>query len=115
MNSYTTIEQSEKLLELGFNPNTADMFYIFDPFVGDIGGIGIGKPEEVKDVPCWSLGALISLMPEMTMIVRDATTKHASYFVDFGPDIHVTQYYDTAIEAVFDAICWLLENNFIKE
>jgi len=27
MNYYTTIEQSKKLLELGLNPNTADMWY----------------------------------------------------------------------------------------
>ena len=27
MKHYTSIEQSKKLLELGLNPNTADMFY----------------------------------------------------------------------------------------
>lgn len=61
--TYTTIEQSKKLLELGINPNTADMFYIFDTFIHDIGGIGIGKPEEPQDVPCWSFERLIEIMP----------------------------------------------------
>ena len=50
--NYTSIEQSKKLIEAGLDPNTADLFYIFDPFVGDIGGIGFGKPEESQDVPC---------------------------------------------------------------
>ena len=67
--NYTTIEQSKRLIKLGLNPDTADMFYFLDPTpagciyhltVPQIGfGVKTREPEYNKgDVPCWSLGAL---------------------------------------------------------
>ena len=57
----TSIEQSKKLIELGVDVNTADMYY-------DVNSYGIqGKPEVAigkicsKDIPAWSLTALIGL------------------------------------------------------
>ena len=49
----TTKEQSQRLLELGLKPETADM-YIFDDEVY------IGKPN-VDDIPAWSLHRLIEI------------------------------------------------------
>ena len=49
----TTKEQSQRLLELGLKPETADM-YIFDDEVY------IGKPN-IDDIPAWSLHRLIEL------------------------------------------------------
>lgn len=49
----TTKEQSQRLLELGLKPETADM-YIFDDEVY------IGKPN-VDDIPAWSLHRLLSI------------------------------------------------------
>ena len=61
----TTIEQSQILNELGLDVNTADMYY-------DVNGYGIqGKPEVAvgkvwsKDIPAWSLTALLNLMPKL--------------------------------------------------
>ena len=34
----TTIEQSKRLLELGLNPETADMFHVFDYTIWHING-----------------------------------------------------------------------------
>ena len=122
--NYTSIEQSKKLVELGLNEGTADMNYrycvckLIDGEPKEDWLLGVGKPFDEcpeEQIPCWSVGALIELMPEMTMLVRVATAKHASYFVDFGPDRHFTQYYNTAIEAAYDMVCWLLENNYIKK
>ena len=63
----TSIEQSKKLIELGIDINTADMYY-------DVNSYGIqGKPEVVigkvcsKDIPAWSLTALIGLMPKFSL------------------------------------------------
>lgn len=53
----TTREQSQRLLELGLKPETADM-YIFDDEVY------IGKPN-IDDIPAWSLHRLIKLYKDV--------------------------------------------------
>lgn len=58
-NHFTTIEQSERLLELGVPKNTADCYY-------DDGLIHIVQMEEEIDIidslfPCWSVGRLIEI------------------------------------------------------
>lgn len=50
----TSVEQSQRLLELGLKPETADM-YIFDDEVY------IGKPN-VDDIPAWSLHRLLCML-----------------------------------------------------
>lgn len=61
----TSQEQSQKLIELGIDANTADMYY-------DVNSYGIqGKPEVAvgkvwsKDIPAWSLTALLSVLPSV--------------------------------------------------
>lgn len=50
----TTKDQSQRLLDLGLKPQTADM-YIFDDEVY------IGKPN-VDDIPAWSLHRLLCML-----------------------------------------------------
>lgn len=50
----TTKIQSQRLLELGLKPETADM-YIFD------NEVYIGKPN-IDDIPAWSLHRLIAIL-----------------------------------------------------
>ena len=50
----TTIEQSQRLLDLGLKPETADM-YIFD------NEVYIGK-SNVDDLPAWSLHRLLCML-----------------------------------------------------
>ena len=73
----TSIEQSKKLIELGVDVNTADMYY-------DVNSYGIqGKPEVVigkvwsKDIPAWSLSALIELLPNKIVVNNE---KYFLYF-----------------------------------
>lgn len=64
----TTIEQSNKLIELGINPDTADMGWfkayslkgeIYKPFIKEY------KLENYKtDIPAWSLHRLLKMLPE---------------------------------------------------
>lgn len=68
---YTSIEQSKKLLELGLNHESADMtypWYIEDD--GDKFEDGhqittpvIGKSTWRGYIPCWSLAALLDVLP----------------------------------------------------
>lgn len=73
----TSIEQSKKLIELGIDINTADMYY-------DVNSYGIqSKPEVVigkiwsKDIPAWSLTALIELLPNKIVVNNE------KYFLHF--------------------------------
>ena len=85
-NICTSIEQSRKLLELGLDPNTADMYYQkilpksdkieHNPKVGNPldclewynkGYTAFGKePLKLEEhcIPAWSLSAIIELIPE---------------------------------------------------
>lgn len=128
--NYTTIEQSKKLVEAGLDSNTADMFYVQKQ------GIPIIMNECFSielDLPCWSIGALIELMPayittnytigsnlfiqrvgnsygESGFRIYYKLDENAAY-TDF-----ITSYdYKNLIDAVFETILWLLENNYIKK
>lgn len=73
----TSIEQSKKLIALGIDVNTADMYY--DCNSDDIQG----KPEVAvetvwsKDIPAWSLAALIELLPNKIVVNNE------KYFLHF--------------------------------
>ena len=104
----TSLEQSEKLIELGIDVSTADMFWwhnteekryeawlIDYAFISDM------------DIPAWSLSALLGLMPTFTLNgygngqfnCRDErANKYA--LVDTCP-----------LDAAFEMVAWLLENN----
>jgi len=134
MYHYTTIEQSKKLVELGLNPDTADMYYFCDPTpAGNVMHptlIIVEKylhsrlPEYDKgDIPCWSLGALLELMPkaqedgnngEVYPIVCKSL-KNDTWNCVNRSTLHITKSYASPIDAAFEMICWLLENNCMKK
>ena len=102
----TSQEQSKKLVELGIDVNTADMYY-------DANSYGIqGKPEVAvgkvwsKDIPAWSLTALIGLIPKFSL--EKDISKNAGYELH---DNYNTTYYDEPVDAAFEMICWLKKYN----
>lgn len=64
MRTYTDIEQSKKLAEI-LSVDSADMFFVYDYLIGDFGGVDFIRPGmlETDDVPCWSLAALLDILP----------------------------------------------------
>ena len=127
--NYTTIEQSKKLIELGLDASTADMYYpdMYYPeydlihskiplFMGD-------DFYSDSDIPCWSLGALLEVMPKNIYGPRPKdhptefmfTPRGLCYFDWTG--MQPGPYYDTNngyITAAFNMMVWLLENDYIK-
>ena len=105
----TSIEQSKKLIELGIDVNTADMLWTYDFVVNDINGLNVisdnFKPEE-NDIPAWSLSALLELIPAGNILLRDALSKNYKCINTVDSDL-----YDNPLDAVFEMICWLKENN----
>jgi hypothetical protein len=107
--SYTDIEQSRKLAK--FLPlESADMYY-------DRGGLPslIDKyvtHESIKNdkyhhlIPCWSLAALLKLIPNFNMFKRtiECRIETTNHLVDKACE---------PIDAAFEMICWLKEHNKI--
>ena len=124
----TTIEQSKKLVELGIDVSTADMYYSYNmniqtgewelgktPVIID----GFKKIDPAHDVPAWSLTKLINLIPKIIgdynrvfrMDVGELDT--SMWYDELGsgvdsdlPDITMNSMVDTA----FEMICKLKEN-----
>lgn len=105
---YTTIEQSKKLLELGLDGYTADMAYSQDsdtcipmPVANCAGSF---------PVPCWSVGALLELMPIYEIINCGDTIEIGCK--GFALE---TEENETLLDLVVNMVIWLLEHNYIKK
>lgn len=131
MNAYTTIEESKQLIEAGLDADTADMYTYKNIYTGALSCfnnrtlIGNYNLLENKDVahPCWSLAALLEIIPKQLHINNNAweiyvpviylgekcvvAYQHSNIFMH-------SEYSDTNIEAVYKMVIWLLENNYIK-
>ena len=140
--SFTSLEQSKKLSEI-LQLESADYHYItqgeksyFYPYFLSSDAVKY-YDEEIKYIPCWSLGALISLLPskftekgkysETTYSIRIrkyALTEDVDvYQIAYGnyhwhedgscswSDMINTGEKENLIDAVFQMIIWLNENN----
>ena len=117
----TTLEQSQKLIELGININTADMWY---QHIGYSIKDGITKPvyfpmvmrddPTEKDIPAWSLSALLSLLKPCdgeTYTMRGTFDGGAT--IEFSNITNVMTQEDNPLDAVFEMVVWLKENSKI--
>lgn len=147
MEYYTSIKQSKKLVELGLDPKTADMYYqavlpkFSDKFhhVPEVGNplhslewynkgyTTSGKKSLSLDeycIPCWSVGALFTVMPNILSkrsgITHVPTINKSitgnKYFVEYlgsypNIPINVTS---NIITAVYNTVIWLLNNGYIE-
>ena len=109
----TSQEQSQKLIKLGIDVNTADMYY-------DVNSYGIqGKPEVAvgkvwsKDIPAWSLTALLSVLP--SVITREGKRmfltleKAGAYNLYYKSPDRLDELWETK-EDVIDACVAMIEN-----
>lgn len=122
----TSIEQSKKLIELGLDATTADMFW--DLLDGDLPEEKIPNccPDRFdisidEFVPAWSLSALIELIPDKISINNE------SYYLSFtkksvefrGPitwDGQKAKSFemDNILDAAFEMVCWVINNGHLK-
>ena len=122
----TSLKQSKKLVEFGINVNTADMYYTPPLIKGHTDYIPHLKGKLPIDwdveqaIPCWSLSALIGLMP--------TDDKKDEYYVDTEShsDYHTVNYRncwdgcihsecseESLLDAAFEMVVWLKENRKI--
>ena len=126
----TTIEQSRHLAELGVDFKTADLTY--EKLV--IGGNGYTDfPDEMRyrvrfvhfqlfsgiGIPCWSLEALMELMPEEIVDNHKITIyKDCGIWVccyqDLNGNVWRSQESCDIVLAAYRMVVWLIENGYIK-
>lgn len=106
----TTIEQSKHLLELGIDPKTADIVWVYSafeneyfPHIKGFGKIITGS----KDIPAWSLSTLLELLPQNNEMWK---TKEGRWII--AGDLHDV-IADTPLKAIYKMIVWLKENKEI--
>lgn len=106
----TSLEQSQKLIELGINVNTADMFWdtLFakKPEAQVNNHHLIDEYDDEHRVPAWSLTALLKLIPKFSL--EKDISNNAGYQLHYN---YNTTYYDEPIDAAVEMICWLKKYN----
>jgi hypothetical protein len=136
----TSINQSKKLIELGLSVDTADMWWVKHYLIAKNQELDKPSDDEINDVfPAWSLSALTNLLPskftekgkysETTYnidIRKYALTEDVDlYQIAYGnytfheegnsswKDMINTGEKENLIDAVFEMVCYLLENKLI--
>ena len=125
--NYTSIEQAKHLLELGLDPNSADMLWERhnkeEPYVTIKPWTIKGKSIGSHVLPCWSLEALLEVMPKIPRVeynlvlpgIEDDTPYIAFDDCRENHQVHLNFEGSTPLEAAYNTVCWLLENGYIKK
>jgi len=127
----TDIEQSRKLIELGLDVKTADMYWWATSLRYYIEAMDDGDFNEAEGhIPAWSLSALLNLMPPYLFefergidlnIYPDLNSKgwHCIYMPNNIYNMPKDKFRqitsnDNLLDAAYEMVVWLLENNYIN-
>ena len=132
----TTREQSEHLLALGLKKETADMFYAAIHKNTKVVGYRVSSSYNdehfeifTDDIPAWSLGRLLEMLPSSIPISEDLSTFHHYAHLYFSTELVTYKWEDYDGEArtfaifcgnglftaVVDAIEWLIKNGYFPK
>ena len=123
----TTVEQSKKLLELGIDEGTADMYWWHYEKKTYLSGMYDGEfNKHEEDVPAWSLSALLEMLPlkinvgnDLCPLKIDKEYNNKNLKVDYGVcyldknSNGVGYFKENTLDAVFEMIVYLKENKLI--
>lgn len=102
----TSIEQSQKLIDLGIDVSTADMCWQNNEFP-----IGFNDDDAI---PAWSLSALLDIIePVNNNTYTLKGTLDGGAMISFDEVTNVMFQEKEIIDAVFEMVVWLKENNKI--
>ena len=126
MKSYTDIEQSKKLIELGIDVNTADMMWDDWSLIDEGWKLSVGYyPEIEKDYgrkcyPAWSLAALAKILPhridDRYELVLGKLPDNKGWYVCYDDIDHFLKHYVTnsnLIDACYEMILKIHEQKLI--
>ena len=120
----TNIEQSKELLRLGLPAESADMSWYDIEYNNPCKNEGVSicdyyvNSNPALYIPAWSLSALLEVMPKSFKRWCLISNMKDYYWCTFEQnDGHIIKefYAEKPIIAAFEMVCWLLENNLIKE
>lgn len=137
----TSIEQSKKLIELGIDVNSADMHWQYiEEDNGQLQWFYLPKDfsiNENESIPAWSLSVLLKLLPsefeetgsfgtfkyKIDIRKYKSTDEMDVYQIAYGnylignsmgwKDMINTGWREDLLDAAFEMICWLKENDKI--
>ena len=108
--SYTDLEQSQKLVEI-LPHESADMYYHNRVDIPDNFPLPIewkrGLPLLSQEIPCWSLAALLEILPSSTL---DSSNDH---YYRLRCMERFTEWYDNALDACVEMIIKLHEQKIL--
>lgn len=104
--SYTDIEQSKKLVKI-LPLKSADMYRVFENNAET--RVYYGKIPTAYFVcePCWSLAALLSILPPATLDISN------DHYCRFRCQQRCTEWHDNPIDACYEMILKLHEKNLL--
>lgn len=123
----TDIEQSKKLIELGIDVNTADMHYWKRTWRENDYAIGVGHSKEwqegfeskgVKYIPCWSLAALLDVLPDEVgdnhyLTLEKEGKEYCCCYEDCNGNSFKHYFSDNPIDACYEMILKLNERELL--
>lgn len=122
----TSIEQSKKLVALGVDPSTADMYWDFDEMQKfhclNIFEEGFNKHSYLlgENLPAWSVEVLMDMLPDKIVGYRGYEVfnlriekDEQEYVVHYSGNFLETSYCKNLIDAVFEMVCKLLKYKLI--
>jgi len=132
MKSYTDINQSKKLAEI-LPLESADMHYATWTILDGDFIVSPNQGSTIEDlqedygnqiIPCWSLAALLSLLPKLYEFENDPDDggcqpnlckgwDNNQWHIVYRPSIYITEWYNDPIDAAFEMVVWLKENGKI--
>ena len=117
MKSYTDFEQSKKLAEILPLKKSADMRFCFSHKLdGRITGHYpmIGREPSLGTVPCWSLAALLDILPKGVSLLKNSYDEtYAIINIDFENEDVKIEWYNSPIDACYEMIIKLHEQKIL--
>ena len=115
----TTKEQTQRLLELGLKPETADMYYTEKPRLLFIRDNGI--PLEEEDFPAWSLHRLKCLLPTKIPYASGYLTTeiinnvNLMFITDTSEQRVISFIHENLYESMIKCIKWLIKEGYFDK
>lgn len=110
----TSIEQSQKLIELGIAVSTADMCYRYRWFKNNfilLPWVEPAKEPITGDIPAWSFTALFNMLPKSAHLEKGSSTELCR--VNLPVELKCSDWYLEPIDAVFEIVCTLKKEEYI--
>ena len=111
----TSIEQFQKLIELGIDKNTADMYWwYYGKNSEKIYYVGVMNDNEFikeSDIPAWSFTALFNMLPKSARLEKGSSSELCR--VTLPVELKCSDWYLDPIDAVFEIVCLLKKEKYI--